>query len=106
MEKLEKMKKNRAGHYIPREFAEEIDAVIKQSDCSISFQRGARTVLAYLCCREGKDMHGVGFGDYLKNARIIQAHRDRAASEAHEVISFLKALGVDVVEVEIVRGGK
>ena len=105
MEKLEKMKKNRAGNYIPIEFVVEIVNTIKASDFSDDFLTGAHVALSYLCCPKKESMHGAGFDDYLKNARAILDLKNRV-SKTREVISMLKSFGIEVIDVEVVRGGK
>lgn len=54
--KTEKMKENRAGSYVPREFAEEIVATIESYEMEPEFAQGAACVLAYLSCPEGSGM--------------------------------------------------
>jgi len=46
--KLEKMKRNRAGRYIPREFADEIVGTLEDYDLEPEFIEGAACVLSYL----------------------------------------------------------
>lgn len=79
--KLEKMKRNRAGRYIPREFADEIVGTLEDYDLEPEFIEGARSALSYLTCPEGSDMHGAEFPKYLDN-------------------------GVEVVDAFIVRGDR
>lgn len=68
--KLEKMKRNRAGRYIPREFADEIVGTLEDYDLEPEFIEGAACVLSYLTCPEGSDMHGAEFPKYLDNGLL------------------------------------
>lgn len=65
--KTEKMKENRAGSYVPREFAEEIVATIESYEMEPEFVQGAACVLAYLSCPDGSGMHGAEFPSFLDN---------------------------------------
>lgn len=105
--KTEKMKENRAGSCVPREFAEEIVATIESYEMEPEFAQGAACVLAYLSCPEGSGMHGAEFPSFLDNG--IRAAEKRpaadAASAARRVIDALKAGGIEVVDAYVVARG-
>lgn len=106
--KLAKMKRNRAGRYIPREFADEIVGTLEDYDLEPEFIEGAACVLSYLTCPEGSDMHGAEFPKYLDNGLLALEAEPPAEvmSAAREVIELLKANGVEVVVAFIVRGDR
>lgn len=106
-EKTVKMKRNRAGRYIPREFAEEIVETIESYELEPEFAEGAVCVLSYLCCPEGSEMHGAEFASFLDNGLRVMESRPPAEvmSAARAVIETLKASGVEVVDAYVVTKG-
>lgn len=106
-EKTVKMKRNRAGSYIPLKFAEEIVDTLESRELEPEFVEGAVCVLSYLCCPEGSEMHGAEFASFLDNGLRVMESQPPAEvmSAAREVIEMLKANGVEVVDAYIVEGG-
>lgn len=106
--KLEKMNRNRAGRYIPREFADEIMGTLEDYDLEPEFIDGAACILAYLICPEDSDMHGAEFPKFLDNGLLALEAEPLAEvmSAASEVIELLKANGVEVADAFIVRGDR
>ena len=108
--KLEKMKRNRAGRYIPHEFADEIVGTLEDYDLEPEFIEGAVCVLSYLTCPEDSDMHGAEFPKYLDNGLKGEEAENTPPAEvmsaAREVIELLKANGVEVVDAFILRGDR
>ena len=102
--KTEKMKENRAGSYVPREFAEEIVATIESYEMEPEFVQGAACVLAYLSCPDGSGMHGAEFPSFL-DIGIRAAEKRPAADAARKVIDALKAGGIEVVDAYVVARG-
>lgn len=63
--KIEKMKKAKAGLYIPPERAAEIMADVEAWEMPDEFKDGAAVVLGFLSTPEDSPHHGEGFGLYL-----------------------------------------
>lgn len=104
---MQKMKENRAGHYIPNKFAEEIEKHLRsREDVSLDFAYGACSVLAFLTAKENDDMCGVAPEEYFTNSLLWlndEKQQEEAISKAQEVIEQLEAMGVEVVGVNVVR---
>lgn len=117
--KTKKMKENRSGYYIPKEFAiEALEAVRKRKDeLPYGFIDGFACALSYLTCQEDAAMHGKTPEEYIHNAirgyRMLNLNTvlklnevetiEQARSKAREVIDNLKASGVNVVDSYIVE---
>lgn len=71
------------------------------------FVEGAVCVLSYLCCPEGKEMHGAEFASFLDNGlRVMESRPPRRGDErGRAVIETLKANGVEVVDAYVVTKG-
>lgn len=103
---MEKMKKNKAGHYIPTAYANEIVSAIKAQGLPDDFADGAAFALSYVSCPKDQEMHGAGIADYINNAMVII--NDKALrgviNEADKIIEWLKDHGLNVTSAYIVRG--
>lgn len=105
---MQKMKENRAGHYIPVRFADEIEKHLRnRDDVSRDFIYGACAVLGFLTSKENDATHGADMDDFFSNAIAWLTDekqlQEEAFSKAQEVIEQLEAMGVEVVGVDIVR---
>ena len=117
--KLEKMKKNRAGNYIPNEYAVEfLDEIKKRKDkFPEGFLDGAACALAYLSTTEKMDTYGKTAEEYVINAThvydvieidsLIELGDAKdikgAENKARKIISDLKARGITVVDAYLVE---
>ena len=104
---MQKMKENRAGHYIPVKFAEEIESDLRnRDDVSLDFVYGVCAALGFLTSKEDDGMYGTNHEEYFNNA-IAWLHdemlQEDAISKAQEVINQLEAMGVEVISVDLVR---
>ena len=104
---MKKMKENRAGHYIPVKFAEEIENYLhSRDDVSLDFIYGACASLGFLTCKKDDSMYGTDHEEYFNNAvswlndEMLQ---EEAFGKAQEVIKQLEAMGVEVIGVDLVR---
>ncbi len=104
---MQKMKENRAGHYIPIKFADEIEEHLRsREDASLDFVYGACSVLAFLTAKENDGMRGTTPEEYFTNSLLWlngKKQQEEAMGKAQEVIEQLEAMGVEVVGVNIVR---
>ncbi|NGM17743.1 hypothetical protein GMI70_07025 [Eggerthellaceae bacterium zg-893] len=84
--KLEKMKANTAGEYIPARFADEVTDMLFDLGASEDFVDGANFVLDYLTCPKGADMHGASAYCFFRNfiSATLRERLDRADEEAVE----------------------
>lgn len=97
--KTEKMKENRAGHYIPEDFAVEFVDEMDKLHLSDEFIKGACCAFAYLTCSENDDMHGRTPAEFLKNTAEINAREE----DALKIVEALEAAGFHVDDAYLVE---
>lgn len=110
--KTEKMKENRAGSYIPEEFAREfLDEVEKnKDDFPEGFLAGAACALSYLICPKSVPVYGKTHAEYIRNAAIgfkVASAKGTAFEKAEEdalrIVEALEAAGFHVDDAYLVE---
>lgn len=104
---MKKMKRNRAGQYIPVEYANEIIETLKSKrEFGDEFMAGATFALSYLTCPEGEGMHGATIEEFAENAvrvmEVIRCVSPETVMAIKDIVDDLKANSITVRSARIV----